>query len=462
MLKEVARTIRKFNMISSGQRIIVGLSGGADSVSLLSALISLRDELKIELFAAHINHNLRGQASDNDEAFVRALCKTWDMPLHVYQADVKGHAAAEKLGIEEAARNLRYKYLNQAFIKCSADKIAVGHNQDDNAETVLLNLFRGAGLRGLCGIPPISSRIIRPLLTISRDKIETYAQENNLQYITDQTNASTDYTRNHLRNKVIPDIKEHFGQHISKTIANNALELRADEEYISSEAIKAMPLFANIKSDSEPLSELTIPIHELKHLPEALSRRVLREGVSHLRGGLGLQDIQSTHIQAILDIAQGQTGRMADLPGIKARREYENLVLSANSKPEPTGFTYPITIDTPLFVQELNKTIKLTLQPQKHYTQAFNYDNVKGLLELRTRRPGDKITLAGVGTKKLQDYFTDTKTPQKLRDQVPLLADGSNIIWIMDKANRINAAYQPTGDSEDSKTCWAILMDKGM
>ena len=478
MLKTIRQTIRQYKMLSLGDGVVVGLSGGADSVVLLSALLTLRDEMQLSVYAAHINHNLRGDAAMRDEDFVQGLCEDWGVPLLVFQADVKGYAASQKLSIEEAGRNLRYQYLRQGLVEFNAQKIATGHHADDNAETILLNLFRGAGLRGLCGIPPVNGPIIRPLLEVSRESIEAYAKRNNLKYVTDETNESIIYSRNNIRNKIIPAIREleHSGVgNVAETMTRNALWLRADEEFLAAAAQDVYDELAIPTKISGTIIEITIPIEKLQSHPAALARRVIRHAVSSLRGTQGLEDIQSAHIAAILDIAQGSTGREADLPGFKARREYEHLVLYTLEQSKcsvscrgvlPSRhkwqnavvamFCHPLSPDVSVHIPPL--TVTFSLHPPKKYeklhnccTQVFNYDNVSNVLELRTRRPGDRITLAGVGTKKLQDYFTDTKTPRSQRDETPLLADGSNILWIMDKHNRTNAAYSPV---EGQRTCW--------
>jgi len=483
-------------MLTPGDGVIVGLSGGADSVALLSVLLALSCEMKLNIYVAHVNHNLRGVDSITDEQFVRAVCEKWGVPLYIYQADVKGLAVSSKLSIEEAGRKLRYEYFRHLLAKCCADKIAVGHNEDDNAETVLLNLFRGAGLRGLCGIPPVNGHIIRPLLEVSRKKIEEYIRLKDLDFVTDETNVSHEYTRNCIRSKIMPEIRKYFGENVSTIMARNAHQLRVDEGFLSDTTREAMAFLyvlqdANSSSGENDFlgkdafqnkyssldkttyvtcssnAQIVISIHRLLTLPEAIARRIIRGAIFKLRGEQALHDIQATHIYAILDIARGQSGRVANLPGFSVRREYENLVLYASlgntegsrGNVNPAyGFAYLLPLDMPTYILEINKTIKLTLQPQKHYTRAFNYDIVEGVLELRTRRPGDKITLVGVGTKKLQDYFTDTKTPRHVRDNVPLLADGSNILWIMDKHNRVNTLYNPV---EDARTCWVTCAIEG-
>jgi len=451
MHKTILNTIKQHNMLTPGDRVLVGLSGGADSVVLLAVLTSLCKEWEISVCAAHINHNLRSAAMD-DEKFAQRICEKMGIPFLAFNADVKGLAGKEKLSIEEAGRKLRYQYLNQGLLQLNATKIAMGHHADDNTETILLNLFRGAGLKGLCGIPPVNGQVIRPLLEVSRKDIEAYASENSLCFITDETNAENDYSRNYIRNKIIPAIQGHFGVNVSATIAKNALGMRADEDFLDTAAKKAFDALHPPLSHPNPVS-ISLKINELLTHPPALTNRLIRHAITILRNE-ALRDIQSAHIQSIIDIAQGRTGRAVSLPGFTAMREYENLILQKNELPK-TDYSYPIFPNIPVSTPYVTVNLTLHESPknQSCCTHAFNYDKVHAL-ELRTRRPGDKITLAGTGTKKLQDYFTDTKTPKSQRDQVPLLADGSNILWIMDRHNRINTAFKPISGK---KTCWITV-----
>jgi len=319
---------------------------------------------------------------------------------------------------------------------------------------------------GAC-IPPVNGLIIRPLIEASRVNIENFAKAYQLTYITDETNASLDYSRNCIRNVIMPAIAEHF-DNASAIIARNTQWLREEEEYLAATTkvyfdelvaacVKDYGIAGQARNDDGGSGltcddeNLFLPINVLLSHPTPLIRRIIREAIKSIRGAKALEDIQANHIQAIINLAHGRTGREIDLPGLKARREYDNLIIT---KPTLThGFSYTITLDTNIHIPEADKSIFMTLSPQKHYTQAFNYDKVTNILEVRTRRPGDKITLAGLGTKKLKDYFIDTKTPKAKRDQTPLLADGSNILWIMDENNRTNIIYQPI---KGQQTCWLV------
>ncbi|MDE7281195.1 MAG: tRNA lysidine(34) synthetase TilS [Ruminiclostridium sp.] len=246
-------------MLKPGDKVIVGLSGGADSVTLLHCLYSLRETLDIELFACHINHNLRGEDSDRDQKFAEDLCKNLDIPLRVFSVDVKG-AAQKHQSTEEAARKLRYEKFSE-YAEDIGAKAATAHNACDNSETVLLNLIRGTGLKGLCGIPPVRDCFIRPLICCTREEIEEYIKANSLQYVTDKTNFSTDYTRNKVRLQLMPlllEMNPSFHRGVSRTVS----ALRKDSDFLEEMAVIALDdarLEEGVYS-SEKLAALDPPI----------------------------------------------------------------------------------------------------------------------------------------------------------------------------------------------------------
>jgi len=452
MRKTVLQTIKSHNLISGRDHIVVGLSGGADSVALLHVLISLQAELGIaQLFAVHINHGLRACAAASDEKFVQNLCSRLRIPLKMYYADVRGFAEKESLSIEEAGRKLRYLYFNEACGAFGAPsaKIATGHHQNDNAETVIMNLARGAGLRGLCGIPLSNGRIIRPLHDVSRGEIEKYIADNALEYITDASNLSHEYTRNRIRHTVLPAIEAAINPNAVQTIAKNATWLRADEDYLESVAMQA---FTDCAQDILQSQSVSLHAKNLAALPLSLSRRVIRMAIAHVK--VGLSDITTSHIQAILDLLPIKSGKEIHLPGLVACKAYAYITIALPARPVKFG-TYllplPITTDIP----ELGMTISVShtapdkfqppnpKKPILHCTKAFEYGIVTEMLILRARRPGDKIILKGAKpfTKKLQDYFTDAKIPRHKRDTVPILACDNDVLWILDQKGPTSAKY---------------------
>jgi len=454
MRKIVLQTIKLHGLISSSDNIVVGLSGGADSVALLHVLISLQAELgNPQIFAVHINHGLRADAAVSDEKFVQDLCSRLQIPLKIYHADVRGFAEKECLSIEEAGRKLRYFYFDEA---CTAfgipsAKIATGHHQNDNAETVIINLARGAGLRGLCGIPISNGRIIRPLHDVSRAEIERYIVDNSLEYITDASNLSHEYTRNRVRHSVLPAIEAAVNPQVVQTIAKNAAWLRADEEYLENMTMQA---FVDCAEEIVQPNSISLKAEKLAALPLSISRRVIRVAIAHVKAGLF--NITISHIQAILDLLLMKSGKEVHLPGLIVYKAYSHIIISA-PVPLIRFDTYRLSLPSTLDIPELGMTISLSqTEPDKfhppdpkksilHCTKAFEYGIVTEMLILRSRRPGDKIVMRGAKpfTKKLQDYFTDAKIPRHKRDTIPILACGSDVLWVLDEKGPTSAKYSP-------------------
>ena len=470
-------------MLQRGDSIIIGLSGGADSVAMLHALINLQDELGIsQIFAAHINHGLRGEDAFSDENFCRSLCETLQVPLQVYQADVHGIAKREALTIEEAGRKLRYKYLQDAatFFCKTKVKIATGHHQNDNAETVIMNLARGAGLRGLCGIPPVNGDIIRPIIDVSRAEIESYITKNNLQYVEDASNFSQDYARNRIRHTVLPAIEAALNTNAVQTIANNTTWLRADEDLLNDMAQQAyenccqnpfpqesgfavfLPTGCSETAKQSPSVEskracthvsyrpISWQIKDLAAMPVPIARRVIRHTISQI-SPTKLSNITSLHIQSIIDLLQKKTGAEVNLPGLCAYKTSTHIVLAQPDSIKKFG-CYPLKLNHPQYIPELDMTISVTLtipSPDKnqilHCTKSFDYGKVEGTLILRARQPGDTIYLGF--TKKIQNYFTDKKIPKQERDSIPILACGSDVLWVMDKHHPTSTKYRPAQEA---------------
>jgi len=472
MRKTVSQAIKTYNMVQPDDCIVVGLSGGADSVALLHVLLQLKARLAIsEIVAVHVNHGLRDEAA-SDENFVRDLCAHLNIPLQVCHADVSGFAMQEGIGIEEAGRILRYKYFNNAVVNPESTqvppiKIATGHHQNDNTETIILNLARGSGLQGLCGIPPVNDNIIRPLINVSRAEIEQYLLEHGLKYVTDASNYSNEYARNRVRNIVLPTLETALNPNVIQTIAKNAMLFQEDNDLLEDIADQA---FANCITTGVQ-NQIAINIQTLKTLPTPIARRVILRAVKDQAKklpGQGEKRAQAhaihqndsftqAHINSIMALACKKPGSQAHIPGLVAYNEYSHITIT---KPAifPKLNTYQLTFQTPTHIPELNLTISLSKNPPDKpskntnilCTKRLNYGNVNEALFLRARRPGDKIVLGSADkpiTKKLQDYFTDTKTPRHLRDCIPVLACGSDILWIFDKHNKTSTKYHPTTDN---------------
>jgi len=437
-------------MLSYGDNVVLGLSGGADSMCLLHILLELRESYGLSIVCAHVNHGIR-QFSARDEAFVKSACDILGVPLIAYHENAPAYAAENKLSLETAGRELRY----QCFERCGYEnwglspffgkvKIATAHNRNDLAETVLMRLLRGAGSRGLGGIAPARERFIRPLIGISRQDIENYCSEHNITFVQDETNQQNDFTRNKIRNQLIPHIEREFNPNIIDTLARSAALALDEENFMSKQAYTA---FANCLHRGD-VTEVVLSAETFNGLHIAVARRVLRIAVANIKGDPS--DISETHVEAALDIARGQTGRKATLTGgVSIEKSYGSIIISFRAKEHSQGFFYGLELDKITYIPEIEKNILISHQhpdilPPHTSCKAFN---VQTPLTLRTRLPGDKIYRRHLGgSQKIKDYFIDGKIPQSERAKTPMLTCGSDVLWIMDERGLTSDKYTPDTD----------------
>ncbi len=399
MIEKVLDAINQFSLLNSGDTVTVALSGGADSVALLHALWSLKEKLSITVKAAHLNHGIRGGEADRDEAFVIRMCEKFNIPLVTETVDIPTLAKQNGQSVELCAREVRYNFLSR-----NADGlVATAHTASDNIETVLLNLTRGSGIKGLCGIPPKRDNFIRPLIFCSRYDIEKYCIDNSLSFVTDSTNLTDDYTRNKIRHKVVTALKE----------INPSLEdalIRATD--ILRQDAAALETLAN-ETFFKCESEIGLVAEVLKTVPEAVAKRAIIKYVNSLYEQLPLD---SFHINALYDITLngGRTSLPNNLFGI-----CENGILSVCDGEKAQA-----------------EEIKVSLVKKPNVNNLFSnntldYDKIVGSPIIRTRNAGDKIRLQNRGcTKTLNKIFCEEKTPQNIRDNIPVIADDKGVIWV--------------------------------
>lgn len=436
MYKKIKRYIESWRMFGPGDKVIAGISGGADSICLLFVLLELRDELGIEITAVHVNHGLRGESANRDEAYVRAVCEREGVKLRVFHRDVGRYAKEHKLTVEEAGRNVRRECFRQTLSECGGSCIALAHHQNDNAETVLWNLCRGSALKGMGGIPPKNGIWIHPLLSINRAEIESYLEKRGIPYCTDETNLEEHYTRNRIRNKVIPYLEQHINEKAVGHIARCAETLRKMGEYIEAETAKYMDQC--IRTGEK--GEIMLSKAAFEAVPDALKSEVMYGAVCRAAGER--KDIGLTHVQAACELLERQTGRRLTLPyGVEVLRDYEGLLFRGRDMPAWQKTAENATFWTKIFENE-SKTF-----PEKIYTKWFDYDIIKNTVKIRHREPGDYIVIDKSGrTQKLKQYFINEKIPRELRDSIWLAADGKEIIWIV--GYRQSQAYQITEDTK--------------
>ena len=359
MYRKAVETIKKYNMISYGDKIVAGLSGGADSCALLHLLSSLREEFGITILAVHVNHGIRGTEAQRDEEFAGEFCRHLQIGFKAYHCDIPAEAVKRGLGEEETGRLVRYEKFKEAVMETGADKIAVAHNLNDCTETFLMNLCRGAGLKGLSGIKPVSGNIIRPLINCSREEIERYCADNMIGFCTDSTNLQNDYTRNKIRNILIPWLKNNINSSADLNIAKTSELLKEEEDYL--EGIAYDKYQASVVKSENGLTILKTDLIIKEH--SVIRNRVLRLALRGLRPDL--RDFSRVHIESADSILNGSIGRKVNLPGnITVLKSYEGLELYKGER-NYSGFCYDIKIGEKYFIKELDKFVLLSLNYEK-------------------------------------------------------------------------------------------------
>jgi len=394
MLNKLCAFIRRYDMLRAGDEVVCAVSGGADSVALLFGLYLLKDKLKIRLSAAHFNHGLRGEESDADEAFVVQLCRQYDIPLHCGRAQVK----SGKKGLEAAARDARY-----GFLKSLPGKIATAHTADDNAETVLMHMVRGTGLKGLGGIAPVNGSLIRPLLGATRKDVLAFIAEYNLSYVSDSSNDTDDFLRNRLRHNVMPLLVQE-NPRLAENLSDMALRLRLDEEALSQ----------NAENDVAALKAMH-PARRSRALAAFLESR-------------GVPEPEGAHIALAEDLVFSHNpSAKADFPGgVTVCRNYGKLEVRDGLPPLDA-----VVLECPGVTQipELGLQVRCEIGGQYPENENCFTAQPVGQMVLRSRLPGDEMRLWG-GTKSLKKLFIDKKIPASRRDRIPVIADEKGVLGV--------------------------------
>ncbi len=434
----VRRTIERYGMLAPGDGVVVAVSGGPDSLALLHLLWSLREDFALSLHVAHLNHLLRGEAAEADAAFVRDTAERLGLPVTVEEVPVAALAREEGLSLEEAGRVARYRFFRKVCDAVGFRRVALGHTRDDQAETVLMRLLRGAGPAGLAGIPPVRDGwIIRPLIDVSRADVEAYCRAHGLEPRRDATNESTAFLRNRIRLELLPHLEAVYHPGLRRVLAQTAEILRAEDEWLGEQAAGA--LSGLLRADGP---HLVLRADGLGRLPPALRRRAVRLAAARL--GIAVGALTFDHVERILGLCGARPGKAVALPGGgEARREQDAVVLSPG-RAGLTGFQYEWAVPGSLNVPEagVRLTADLLEGPSPPGDPAFrgdgrevtvlDADRVPLVLTVRSRRPGDRLRPLGLGgEKKLQDLFVDAKVPRRLRDRVPVVAAGDRIAWVV-------------------------------
>ncbi|WP_458407954.1 tRNA lysidine(34) synthetase TilS [Anaerotignum sp.] len=447
MRKKARNAIEKFHMFPRQAHIVVGLSGGADSVALLHVLYGLREGFQWNITAVHVHHGLRGEDADKDQQFAEEFCKKLEISCIVRRYDVKAEAKKRKLGEEETGRLLRY----EAFREIAGEDgfIAVAHHRKDQAETVLMRLCRGTGLTGLVGMSPVRGNICRPLLFCSREEIEQYCRENDLMWREDATNQEEKYTRNKLRLQVLPVLEE-INPKAVEHIAETAEILSVEENYLE---LQAAACYEAAK-ETAPKGEVCLNRKKLQELHPAMRKRVLRKAMAEFLSA----DVSQVQIDALEDLLTKDTGKSRDfLEGIYAENRYDVLVLS-RKKEKAEGYQSALPLGETVVIAEAGIAVTAwtgeKAESVSENTKCFDYDKVDGELFCRSRKTGDFISMKH-GRKKIKDLFIDEKVPREERERVPLIAVGEEVLWAV--GLRVSEKYQP---DENTKKYLYIRIEK--
>ncbi len=440
MYNRVLKYVQKNRMLEKCSHVVAGLSGGADSVCLLDILDRMRDTYGYTITAVHVHHGIRGAEADRDRDMCRQLCSSRNIELKEYYYNVPEYASQHNLTCEEAGRQLRYEAFSREA-KTRGSVIAVAHHMNDQAETVIFNMCRGSSIRGMRGMQPVNGIIIRPLLCCLREEIEAYDKRHDIEYVNDSTNAESDYSRNRIRNELIPYITENINSNAVGNIAAMALRAGEAESYL--DRITRQAYNSCVKQEKDG-----ILLYGLENLDRYIAGRVVYMAIGSAAGGL--KDISNAHVDEVMELLDNQSGRSAVIrKNITARKNSDGIYISTGigTQHEPVDVTVPSTVELwnsgksfTFSVEEWTFDKKIT---NEVYTKCFDYDKIKIGLQLRNRKAGDYVAIDSAGHhKKLKQYFIDEKIPQRRRDECILLAEGSHILWIV--GERISAEYKVT------------------
>ncbi len=425
-------TIKEYKLLNPGDAVLVAVSGGADSVALLYLMDYFREKFGCALHVAHLNHLIRKKDADLDARFVQGLAHDLKVPITVESLDVQGLARERKLGLEAAARQARYSFFERIAERIGANKIAVGHTADDNVETFLMRLVRGAGLKGLCGIPPRRGKIVRPLIKIWRKEIESYVGALKLVPRRDYTNYESKYMRNRVRMKLIPQLKL-YNLNIKEIILQTILLLTEDSEYLEAKAEGIL----NEIAEWDDGEWIRIKTGRLRELENPIQGHLLRKAIEKVKGNL--LDLTYTHACDILDKLDASEKWERHLPGgIFAVGNRDELVI-CREKPGAAArkrFSYSLSVPGEVEIEEIGKRLCAGFSEEEVREDDPNvafvdYAALGKKLTVRSKEEGDRFQPLGMkGTKKLQDLFVDEKVPAEARDSVPVVESGGRIVWV--------------------------------
>lgn len=461
MIEKVWNFVEEQHMLEEDDYVVAGVSGGADSVCLLCMLLELQKRISFSIHVVHVNHMIREEAGE-DASYVEALCEQYELPFTLICCDVEQEAKRKKMSCEEAGRQIRYEAFYQVLQENACGKrgrIAIAHNKNDCCETFLFHLFRGSGLQGLAGIRSVREDIIRPILCLERNEIESFLKEKEISYCIDKTNLEDNYTRNRIRHHILPVAEEEISRNAIVHIGEACQ--RIEEAYDLIEDMTKQACEECVKIDEKGWHILEKPFLGLH---KTIQSYCLREVLVQASGNR--KNLEAVHIRSLQELLNKQCGRQMDMPyGIVARREYDGICLARRQEEQleaveeyrisreerkilESGRTLSISLSEQ---EELAITLYKELEwkniPEKTYTKWLNYDKMGNSIVVRKRKKGDFLTINTANqTKSLKAYFIDKKVPKEDRDSIWLVADESHIVWVI--GERISNFYKVSEETE--------------
>lgn len=465
--QKIYQYCEKHHLITAGDKILTGLSGGADSVYLLNFLVKLREEYPLQLYVVHVNHGIRGAEAEADETFARRYAEELQVDFEAVSLDVPGMAAEQGMSEEEAGRYYRYQSFRQIMEREGCNKIAVGHHRNDQAETVLFQLMRGSGLRGLGGMRPCQDAIIRPLLQMSRQQIESELRAEGICWREDSTNQDSAYARNKIRRQLLPYLQRELQPEVVEHLAGTAEQMQEVWDYFYRQIKIAYAALVQKKSTG-----LSFRRDAFLQLDPVLQPYILLEAMAEVAGSR--KDISRVHVQNMMNLVQGETGKRIFLPyRLQAGRDYEEIwIVKRNAMEQGTAdrenmdksISTQADIDEERPPWQIKEQVYLRselpeLFVKNNCTKSFDYARIKNSLVWRRPLPGDSMVIDIQGhTKKLSRMMLDARVPREKRKQLWVLAEGKQVLWVPE-LQRSSMRYYVTDETE--QVLVVSIMEKG-
>jgi tRNA(Ile)-lysidine synthase len=429
----VRENIREYDMIKPNDTVVAAVSGGPDSMAMLHCLIQIREELGFSIVIAHVNHGVRGKLADRDQNFVKKVAEEVGLPFHTINVNMNDYGKELGISSEEAGRILRYGFFRDILKKYGGGKVAVAHNKNDQAETLLFRVMRGTGIDGMRGMSFVVEDVIRPILNITRNEVEKYVEENSIETVEDHTNLETVYARNKIRLELIPYIEENFNPNIIDGLFRMSLTAGSDTEIIQNVVDEKFDLIVKNNEGNSIIFKGDKFLKESSGIKQRLVREALRIQRGHLHG------IEEKHINSAVKLfEENKTGTKINLPGsLVAAVSYGDFIIAAYDKKKnklPSVILQRGRNNIPEWGMDIMVETTDTI-PAKYNksTEAFiDFDLIKGDFTLRPRDDGDRFSPFGMdGTKKLKDFLIDRKVPREKRDEIPIITDENGIVWVV-------------------------------